>query len=686
MVDTIKFSQFVNGGDLSNDKTTVGLDASLAVNTRFNVPWTYLAEGTTGDRPIPAPEMYYRQRFNTTLEVYEYYDPTIPLWTQLSGSGTGTVNPGVVNNIAFYAASGQAISPLASLANAVLVTSPAGVPALSTTFPAGLSLPSATITASTAALSAGSVAATPTAGTDIANKAYVDAALGGLVDSVTGTGNEVDVDNTDPANPVLRLSATIDAPGTFSIQGTTAVSAIINDSTLATASATNVSTSAAMKAYIDTVASGLNIQGSCVAGSTTDLTVTYSNGVSGVGATLTNAGVQAAISLDGVSTTAGQRVLIKNQASTFQNGIYTVTTVGTGATNWVLTRATDFDTPAEIQPGDLVILTGGATQTNSSWIQTSTVVTVGTDAITFIQFSASVPVSVANGGTGLTSLATFRLLAGGTTSTGAMQQVVDGAAGTLLRSAGAGALAGYTTAAYPVVSGTSGNVLTSDGTNLISSPAKGIFLSQQIFTSGTALTYTKPANVTSILVEIIGGGGGGGSSTSGALTLGMGGGGGGGGYSRLWIAVAAATYTYTVGAGGAGGNGSSQAGATGSNTTFSASSMVANGGIGGGLGNPVGSTSSATSTGGGGGSSSNGTLNIPGSPGEGGIILPGVTANMAAGGSSFYGSGGVGINLVGTGSPGRLYGGGGSGGISYNSSNYAGGSGFAGVVIVWEYS
>lgn len=208
MVDTIKFSQFVNGGDLSNDKTIVGLDASLAVNTRFNVPWTYLTEGTTGDRPIPAPEMYYRQRFNTSLEVYEYYDPTIPLWTQLSGSGTGTVNPGVVNNIAFYAASGTSVSPLASLANAVLVTSPAGLPSLSTTFPAGLSLPGATITASTAALTSGSVVAAPVLGADLVNKTYADSLLAGAVLSATGTTNQVLVNGVAgiPTSGAITLS------------------------------------------------------------------------------------------------------------------------------------------------------------------------------------------------------------------------------------------------------------------------------------------------------------------------------------------------------------------------------------------------------------------------------------------------------------------------------------------------
>lgn len=190
-INTIKFSQFMSGGDLSNDKFTVGLDSTQTVNTIFNNPWTFLASGTTGDRPTPVPAIYFRLRFNTTLEVYEYYDPTTVSWIELSGSGMGTVNPGLANDLAFYGATGTAISPIARAANSVLVTNGSDVPSLSTTLPTGLSIPGATITSSTAALTAGSVVAAPVAGTDIANKAYVDTQVGGDVTSITGTTNQV---------------------------------------------------------------------------------------------------------------------------------------------------------------------------------------------------------------------------------------------------------------------------------------------------------------------------------------------------------------------------------------------------------------------------------------------------------------------------------------------------------------
>lgn len=153
---------------------------------------------------------------------------------------------------------------------------------------------------------------------------------------------------------------------------------------------------AATKQYVDSVASGLNVQPSCVVATTVALTVTYLNGASGVGASLTNAGVQAALSIDGVSLSVGQRVLVKNQASTFQNGIYTVTNIGSGATNWIMTRATDYDTAAEITPGDFVLILSGSLNAQTQWVQTATVVTVGTDAITWDQFGADINTLIVN--------------------------------------------------------------------------------------------------------------------------------------------------------------------------------------------------------------------------------------------------------------------------------------------------
>ncbi len=189
MVDTIKFSEFATGGDLSNDKITVGL--GTGGNTQYNNPWTFLAPGTTADRPAPSAAIQFRLRLNTDLNFYEYYNPDAGQWVELSGSGTGTVNPGLANDLAYYPLNGTAISPVPSQANSVLVTGGTSIPSLSTTLPIGITIPGATITGSTAALLSGSVAAVPVSGTDLTNKTYVDSLFSSGVTSITGTVDQV---------------------------------------------------------------------------------------------------------------------------------------------------------------------------------------------------------------------------------------------------------------------------------------------------------------------------------------------------------------------------------------------------------------------------------------------------------------------------------------------------------------
>lgn len=157
------------------------------------------------------------------------------------------------------------------------------------------------------------------------------------------------------------------------------------------------STDAVNKEYVDALASSLNVHAAVEVASTVALTVTYSNGTAGVGATLTNAGTQAAIQLDGYSPTTGTRVLIKNQADSKQNGVYVVTTIGSVSTNWVLTRATDSDNhiAGQVMAGDYVFVAEGSTQASTGWTLTSVgtgtndAIVIGTDGIVFTQFSGA---------------------------------------------------------------------------------------------------------------------------------------------------------------------------------------------------------------------------------------------------------------------------------------------------------
>lgn len=153
------------------------------------------------------------------------------------------------------------------------------------------------------------------------------------------------------------------------------------------------------KAYADSIAAGFQFKGSCVAATTAALNTTYNNGALGVGATLTS-NVNGAIVLDGVSLILNDRALVKDQATPAYNGIYTVTTVGTAGTPFILTRATDFDQTGEIQPGAISFIQSGATYNDTSFVETEPVVTVGTDPILFTQFSQQYPLSMGNGGTG----------------------------------------------------------------------------------------------------------------------------------------------------------------------------------------------------------------------------------------------------------------------------------------------
>ena len=149
------------------------------------------------------------------------------------------------------------------------------------------------------------------------------------------------------------------------------------------------STDAANKQYVDDVAQGLNIHAASYAATTANLTATYDNGTSGVGATLTNSGTQAAFSTDGLSPALNARILVKDQTNTFENGIYVLSTVGDGSTNWVLTRATDFDTAVEIAGGDFTFVDFGSTLANTGWVNIDDVTTVGTDPVVFQQFSGA---------------------------------------------------------------------------------------------------------------------------------------------------------------------------------------------------------------------------------------------------------------------------------------------------------
>jgi len=161
---------------------------------------------------------------------------------------------------------------------------------------------------------------------------------------------------------------------------------------------------AATKQYVDNLtASGIHFHESVRVENPGALTVTYNNGTAGVGATLTNAGTQAALVIDGITMVVDDRVLIYEQADATQNGVYVVTNVGSPSTNWVLTRSDDTDTAGEndsnsLDEGSYFFVEEGNTGAGESYIcNTPGTITFGTTEITFVQFSSSISYTAGTG-------------------------------------------------------------------------------------------------------------------------------------------------------------------------------------------------------------------------------------------------------------------------------------------------
>jgi hypothetical protein len=213
------------------------------------------------------------------------------------------------------------------------------------------------------------------------------------------------------------------------------------------------------KTYVDTAVSAVNPGTSVYAATTVNIPGTYLNGSSGIGATFVTTAT-GAFTLDGTTPPALSRILLKDQSTTFQNGVYVLTTNGSLGVGSTFTRAVDYDQPSDINSTGVIAVLNGTVNQLTGWLLNSVVVNVGADPITYIQYN-SAPISVTQ----------FDVLVGGASNT--ISSVGPGSSGQILQSGGSSANPSYSTATYPAISGTSGNVLTSDGTNWNSSTAPG---------------------------------------------------------------------------------------------------------------------------------------------------------------------------------------------------------------------
>jgi len=259
-------------------------------------------------------------------------------------------------------------------------------------------------------------------------------------------------------------------------------------------------------------------------------------------------------------------------------------------------------------------------------------------AITGGSVTGITDITVADGGTGASSITSNSVILGNGTS------ALDG---------------------NLVAPSTSGNVLTSDGTTWQSSAPPSTIPSIQAFTSSG--TFTVPSGVTKVRVTVTGGGGGG-STTPGSYAA-NGGGAGGTAIKVITGLTPGATVTVTVGSGG----GASSAGGASKFGTY----CTGNGGAGG-------SNNAGNGQGGNGGTATGGDINITGGDGGSvGINFGYYSGQGADGGASYWGGGGMALGNLNTGASrsGKAYGSGGAGEGHVSSSQ---GNGKSGIVVV-EY-
>jgi len=332
-----------------------------------------------------------------------------------TNSGTITITQGVNGNIALTP-NGTGTVSVTSL-NKVTITAPATGSTL--TIADGKTLTANNTLTFTGTDSSSVAFGTGGTVTYTSNKlsvfsATTSAELAGVISDETGTGSLVF--GTSPTFTTSILTPVVTTTGATSLTLNTNSSGVGASITVQSGTNSNVnllpsgtgtvdvgsaritnlatptqSTDATTKAYVDATASGLDVKQSVRLSTTANLTATASG--TGAGKTLTNSGTQAVFAVDGVTAVQGDRVLVKNQTTGADNGVYTVTTVGTVSTNWVLTRATDADnsSPAtEVTSGMFTFIEEGSTLANTGWVLSTTgTITLDTTGLTFSQFSGA---------------------------------------------------------------------------------------------------------------------------------------------------------------------------------------------------------------------------------------------------------------------------------------------------------
>ena len=321
-------------------------------------------------------------------------------------------------------------------------------------------------------------------------------ALGGTQTDLNGI-TSLDVDNlTLDGNTVSSTNSNgnivLDPNGTGTVD--------VSSAKITSVASPSADTDAATKGYVDGVVNGLDVKKSVDFASTANVAGTYNNGAGTI-----TASSNGALAMDGGAPSNGQRVLLKDQSSNVQNGVYVVTNSGGAGSQYVLTRAADADANAEISGGAFFFVEQGSANADNGYVTTHNgTPTLGTDAITFEQFSGACQISA---GSALTKSGNTLNVAVDDSSieinSDALRVKASGITNAML--AGSIDLTAKVTGALPVGNGGTGLSSIAKGSVLVANSANTLSALDGGGSNDSFLAYTASSDTLSFATSIDGG-------------------------------------------------------------------------------------------------------------------------------------------------------------------------------------